>query len=159
MRVKFVKEEGSITELRDRTRAGKWNFQDGSGASCPHQGQAPLLLCGFSAWCFNLTKQNKNRPSGINFFLLMKSRALQGRVLATCSSTTTISTSSFVAATAMSQPCMGEGSSQELGCRCICFPPPKHNNLQQWSLSTFLCSSKAGPPLTPTSPDTVKGDH
>lgn len=69
--------------------------------------------------CLNLTKQK--RPPGINFFLFTKSQALCCRVLATCSSIST-STSSFVA-TAMSQPIHGGGEQSVTRLQMHFFPP------------------------------------
>ena len=139
-------------------KTGKLNFTCNFNYCCLHstsKERALLLLCGFAV-CV-LTWQSKTDLLGLTFsFTRSPGFTLQGvghlffhhhlylHHLLCGHSNVTAHTG-------------GEGSRQELGCRCIF---SKHNNLHQWSLRTFPCASKTRPRLLLIYPPyTLKKDH
>ena len=107
-----------------------------------------------SCVCFNLTKQN--RPSGINFFLYTKSRLYVAGCWPPVLSPPSLPPPPPLWPQQCHSPYGGEGSRQELGCRCVF---SKHNNLHQWSLSTFPCAAWTRPRLLLIYPPCTLKDH
>lgn len=128
---------GNIEEVRERTRAGQLNLEDGAPYGCLHKGTARCCSAGFLRCVFNLTKQSRADLLGGTFFL--KSRAVHCRVWATCSSTPALPPPLWPRQ--CHSQAWGRGAVRNSAADAFFFLP-KHNNLQQWSPSTFLGSSR-----------------
>lgn len=134
--VKFVSVRVTQKRERKRTRTGKLNFKYEFGYYCLYstsKGKPLLLLCGFSA-CV-LTWQSKTDLLGLTFSFTPSHRLYIVGCWPPVLSPPSLPPPPPLWPQQCHSPYLGEGSSQELGCRCIF--SPKHNNLKQWSLSTF----------------------
>lgn len=141
-----------MEEMGERTRIGKLNFRYDFSYCClrsTSKETALLLLCGFSTCVF--TWQSKTDLLGLTFSFSLSHRLYVVGCWPPVLPPPSLPPPPPLWPQQCHSPYMGEGSSQELGCRCIF---SKHNNLKQWSLSTFLCSSKTWPALLPVCPHT-----